>query len=286
MFYWIGTGVMGRSMAGHLSRAGHELKVYNRSKEKGLICAEQIGCLCADSIKEAVEEADYIFTMVGYPQDVEEVMLGDGGIFANAKPGSLIVDMTTSSPSLAVELGRKAEDKGLRMLDAPVSGGDSGARKGTLAIMVGGKREDFEEARPLFDTFGKNIAYMGEYGAGQHTKACNQIAVAGATAAYTEAIVYAKKVGLDPQRMLSAIGTGAAGSWQIDNMAPRALAGDFAPGFFVKHFIKDMTIVKEEMEKRELELEMLEAVLEMYEDFAEKGHADDGTQALVLHYED
>ena len=173
---------------------------------------------------------------------------------------------------------------GYPVMDAPVSGGDSGARNATLSIMVGGDEKDFEEALPLFQCMGKNIILMGPAGSGQHTKAANQIAVAGATAAYTEALVYAKNAGLDPQKMLAAIGAGAAGSWQLQNMAPRALAGDFAPGFFVKHFIKDMKIVKEESEKAGVELQMLNAVLHMYEQMADQGLENDGTQALIKLY--
>ncbi|MDO5016644.1 MAG: NAD(P)-dependent oxidoreductase [Eubacteriales bacterium] len=281
---WIGVGVMGKAMAKRLAEAGHELTLYNRTAAKAKEAAELMGAKACDTIEEAVRDRDYIFVMVGYPQDVAEVMRGEAGIFANAPQGSLIIDMTTSSPELARELSQEAAAKGLRLMDAPVSGGDKGAREGTLSIMAGGSEEDFEEARPLFSVLGKNLNYMGPAGCGQHTKAANQIAVAGATAAYTEVIVYARKVGMDPAQIFQAIATGAAGSWQIDNMAPRALREDFAPGFFVKHFIKDMRIVHEEMEKRDTKLEMLETVLAMYEEFSKEGHADDGTQALVELY--
>lgn len=283
---WIGVGVMGKAMAKRLAEAGHDLTLYNRTASKAKDAAELMGAKDCDTIEEAVKDRDYIFVMVGYPQDVAEVMRGEDGIFANAPQGSLIIDMTTSSPELARELSQEAATKGLRLMDAPVSGGDKGAREGTLSIMVGGSEEDFEEVRPLFSVLGKNLNYMGPAGCGQHTKAANQIAVAGATAAYTEVIVYARKVGMDPAKIFKAIATGAAGSWQIDNMAPRALSEDFAPGFFVKHFIKDMRIVHEEMEKRDTKLEMLETVLAMYEEFANEGHADDGTQALVELYEE
>ena len=282
---WIGVGVMGKAMAKRLAEAGHDLTLYNRTASKAKDAAELMGAKACDTIEEAVRDRDYIFVMVGYPQDVAEVMRGEGAIFASAPQGSLIIDMTTSSPELARELSQEAATKGLRLMDAPVSGGDKGAREGTLSIMVGGSEEDFEEVRPLFSVLGKNLNYMGPAGCGQHTKAANQIAVAGATAAYTEVIIYARKVGMDPAKIFQAIATGAAGSWQIDNMAPRALSEDFAPGFFVKHFIKDMRIVHEEMEKRDSKLEMLETVLAMYEEFASQGHADDGTQALVELYE-
>lgn len=193
--------------------------------------------------------------------------------------------MTTSSPSLAQKLYEEGKKHGIRVMDAPVSGGDSGARNATLSIMAGGDKADFDEALPLFECMGKNIRHMGGPGMGQHTKAANQIAVAGATAAYTEAIVYAKKVGLDPEAMLGAIGAGAAGSWQIANMAPRVLKGDFAPGFFVKHFVKDMKIVRDEGAQRGVDLKMLDAVLELYEEMERMGLENDGTPALIKYYE-
>lgn len=210
--------------------------------------------------------------------------LGEKGILNCAKKGAIAIDMTTSSPTLAAEIWEKGKEKGIDVLDAPVSGGDSGAKNATLSIMVGGDEAVFEKAKPLFEIMGKNIVYMGKAGSGQHTKAANQIAVAGATAAMTEAIVYAEDVGLDPHKMLEAIGAGAAGSWQLSNMAPRVLKEDFAPGFFVKHFIKDMKIVVEEAEKRGDSLKMLSAVLSMYEEMAQKGLENDGTQALIKLY--
>ncbi len=281
---WIGTGVMGRRQAGHLVRNGYPVKAYSRRPEQVRQLAAQYGFTPCGSIAEAVADADYIFVMVGYPRDVEEVFLSPQGILANARPGALAVDMTTSLPSLAERLYQAGKERGIRVLDAPVSGGDQGAENATLSIMVGGDAGDFEEALPLFSCMGKNIQHMGPAGFGQHTKAANQIAVAGATAAYTEAIAYAEKAGLDPQKMLAAIGSGAAGSWQIDHMAPRALAKDFAPGFFVKHFIKDMKIIEEESGQRGLRLEMLEAVLALYQEFAAQGGENQGTQALIQLY--
>lgn len=285
---WIGTGVMGSAMAKRLAEAGHDLTLYNRSPEKATLTAQEIGNMCRaySTIEEAICDREYILTMVGYPKDVDQVMRGPEGIFAHAPEGALIVDMTTSSPELAGELAVEARARGLRMMDAPVSGGDKGAKDGSLSIMVGGELADFEEMQDIFSVLGTNINYMGPAGSGQHTKAANQIAVAGATAAYTEVIVYARQVGLDPAKIFNAISSGAAGSWQINNMAPRALRGDFAPGFFVKHFIKDMKIVHDEMKKRGTKLEMLETVLDMYEEFAKHGHEDDGTQALVQLYEE
>lgn len=282
---WIGTGVMGSQQAGHLAKAGYPVRAYTHKYEKLLELQQQFGITPCKNVKEAVQGADVIFVMVGYPADVEEVFLGQGGILECAKEGALAIDMTTSSPSLAVKLYEQGRQKGIRVMDAPVSGGDSGARNGTLSIMAGGDQADFDQALPLFQCMGKNIVHMGPAGFGQHTKAANQIAVAGATAAYTEALVYAEKAGLDPNKMLEAIGAGAAGSWQLTNMAPRVLKGDLAPGFFVKHFIKDMKIVQQESRQKGVELEMLSAVLKMYEKMSEMGLDNEGTQALIRYYQ-
>ena len=283
---WIGAGVMGRPMAGHLQAKGFDVSVYARKPEVLETMKTQYGIeKCYSTIQEAVADAEVVFVMVGYPKDVEEVILGENGVFANVKPGTYVVDMTTSSPSLAVRLYEEGKKKGLHVMDAPVSGGDSGAKAGTLSIMVGGDEADFEAVMPMFQAFGTSINYMGPAGCGQHTKAANQICVAGATAAYTEAIIYAQKVGLDPEKMLQAISGGAAGSWQINNMAPRALHGDHAPGFFIKHFVKDMRIVKEEAAAKGVDLEMLDSVLGLYEKMMERGYENDGTQALIKYYQ-
>lgn len=274
---------MGAQQAGPLAKAGYPVSAYTHKYEKLLELEKEFGIAPCKTVAQAVQDADVIFVMVGYPADVEEVFLQDG-ILDHAKAGALAIDMTTSSPSLAVRLYEEGKAKGVRVMDAPVSGGDSGARNGTLSIMVGGDEADFQEALPLFEQMGKNIVHMGPAGFGQHTKAANQIAVAGATAAYTEALVYAEKAGLDPNRLLEAIGAGAAGSWQLTNMAPRVLKGDLAPGFFVKHFIKDMKIVQQESRQRGVELEMLDAVLKMYEKMSEMGLDDRGTQALIQYY--
>lgn len=274
---------MGAQQAGHLAKAGYPVSAYTHKYEKLLELEKEFGIAPCKTVAQAVQDADVIFVMVGYPADVEEVFLQDG-ILDHAKAGALAIDMTTSSPSLAVRLYEEGKAKGVRVMDAPVSGGDSGARNGTLSIMVGDDEADFQEALPLFEQMGKNIVHMGPAGFGQHTKAANQIAVAGATAAYTEALVYAEKAGLDPNRLLEAIGAGAAGSWQLTNMAPRVLKGDLAPGFFVKHFIKDMKIVQQESRQRGVELEMLDAVLKMYEKMSEMGLDDRGTQALIQYY--
>lgn len=281
---WIGTGVMGASQASHLAKAGYEVSAYTHKYEKLLELERDCGIIPCKTIKGAVEGADVIFVMVGYPKDVEEVFCGDGGIFASAKAGALAIDMTTSAPSLAEQLYEAGKAKNIRVMDAPVSGGDSGAKNATLSIMVGGDESDFNDALPLFEIMGKNIVLMGKAGSGQHTKAANQIAVAGATAAYTEALVYAQKVGLNPEKMLEAIGAGAAGSWQLTNMAPRVLKGDLKPGFFIKHFIKDMKIVQDEAAKCGVNLEMLNTVLGIYETMSKNGLSDEGTQALIEYY--
>ncbi len=277
---WIGTGVMGKAMANHLIEAKHDVNVYNRSKEKLKEFEGRANVF--DSIASCVKDCDYVFTMVAYPKDVEEVYLGENGIVANAKEDAILIDMTTSSPLLAKKIAESAKQK---VLDAPVSGGDSGAKAATLSIMVGGDYEAYHKTQALFALMGTNINYIGESGFGQHCKMCNQIAVAGATAAYSEALVYMRQNGLDPQLVLKAIASGAAGSWQINNMAPRVLDGDFAPGFFIKHFVKDMKIAKEVMEKHNVSLQMLDSVLAMYEELEAKGMQDLGTQALLKYYE-
>lgn len=283
---FIGVGVMGSSMIKHLVNHSHEVKMFTRTSSKAEKLSKEVNAKVCKTIKETVEDADFVISIVGYPKDVEEVYFDKDGIIENAKKSAVLIDMTTSKPSLAVEIYNKAKEMGIEAIDAPVSGGDKGAREATLSIMVGGSIEGFNKAKEILNLLGKSIHYMGEAGMGQHTKACNQIAVAGATAAYTEAIVYAKKVGLDVDKMFSAISGGAAGSWQINNMAPRALKKDFDPGFFVKHFIKDMRIVREEMDNKNVDLRMLDTVLEMYEQMANLGFEDDGTQALIKIYDE
>lgn len=281
---WIGTGVMGAAQAGQLVKAGYPVKAYNHHPKKALEKAQQYGFEVCTSIAEAAAAADFVFVMVGDPADVEQVFCGPGGLFDSVRPGTVVVDMTTSSPTLAQRLFQLGQEKGISVLDAPVSGGDKGARSATLSIMVGGEQQAFDRALPLLQCMGKTILHMGPAGFGQHTKAANQIAVAGATAAYTEAILYAEKAGLDPRKMLEAIGGGAAGSWQITNMAPRALEGDFAPGFYVRHFIKDMKIIQQEASSRGISLKMLDCVLELYQQLAAAGGENEGTQALIRFY--
>ena len=278
---WIGVGVMGRSMALNLKKDGHSVSVYNRTLSKcdGL---EADGINICTTIKECVNDADAIFTIVGYPKDVEEVYLSDYGIFANAKEGAYVVDMTTSSPALAKKLAEVGSK--FHVLDAPVSGGDIGAKNGTLSIMVGGEKEDFDYLLPVFEAMGKNITYLGKAGSGQNCKACNQIAIAGTIAAAAEAMHYAESVGLDGKTVLDAISKGAAGSWQIDNNAPKMLVNDYEPGFFIKHFIKDLKIARDTMQSRNEELQVLNKVLEMYESIADNGLDNKGTQAIFEYY--
>lgn len=276
---WIGTGVMGKAMVKNLIDAGYEANVYNRTLEK-LNDLKEIANVY-DNIKDCVKDCDFVFTMVSYPKDVEDVYLNDDGIIANAKTDAILIDMTTSSPLLAEKINKIAKQE---VLDAPVSGGDSGAKAKTLSIMVGGNEDAYKKALPLFEKMGTNINYIGPSGFGQHCKMCNQIAVAGATAAYSEALVYMNEIGLDPKLVLKAIGSGAAGSWQINNMAPRVLDNDLDPGFFIKHFTKDMRITKEVMEEHNVTLQMLESVYRMYETLENNGLGEYGTQALIKYY--
>lgn len=282
---FIGTGVMGASMAGHLMDAGHELTVYNRTRQKaeGLLTR---GAHWADTPADCTSGMDAVITIVGYPKDVEEVYLGEKGVLSTARPGAYLIDMTTTSPALWQRIAKAAEQKGLHPLDAPVSGGDTGARNATLSIMVGGQQADFEACVPLFEKMGKTIVYTGPAGCGQHTKMANQIAIAGCVTGVAEAVRYGQISGLDTQNMLSCISAGAAGSWQMSNNGPKMLKGDYAPGFFIQHFIKDMRIAQEEAQKRGAELPVLQLVLSMYESLQEDGRANDGTQAVIEWYRD
>ena len=281
---FIGLGVMGHSMAGHVLRGGFDVLVYNRSKEKTLDLLTQ-GAVWKDDIFSLAEKSDIVVTMVGYPKDVEEVYLGERGIVAAARPGAVLIDMTTSSPKLAERIAAAAAQKELFALDAPVSGGDKGAREATLSIMVGGEEAVFEDMLPLFQLMGKNIVLQGGPGSGQHTKMANQIAIASNMMGVCEALAYAKKSGLDTERVLSSISGGAAGSWSLSNLAPRILAGNFAPGFFVKHFIKDMRIALEEADRMGMDAPGLKQAFALYEELAAKGCENDGTQALFKLYE-
>ncbi|KRF38030.1 NAD(P)-dependent oxidoreductase [Paenibacillus sp. Soil787] len=275
----VGTGVMGKSMAGHFIQAGYEVHIYNRTKSKAEDLLDQ-GAHWQDSPGILAQQCDVIITMVGFPNDVEEIYLGENGILANTKPGSYVIDMTTSSPMLAKQIYDKAFARQVFSLDAPVSGGDIGAKEARLSIMVGGSREAFDAILPLFQKIGTNIVYQGEAGAGQHTKMCNQIAIASNMMGVVEALVYAKKSGLDPSTVLKSIDSGAAGSWSLSNLAPRIIAGNFAPGFYVKHFIKDMKIALQSAEEMKVELPGLTLAKSLYEKLAASGEEDSGTQAL------
>lgn len=280
---FIGTGVMGKSMAGHLLKAGYPLVVFSRTKEKANELLEN-GAEWAETPKAVAEKANVIFTIVGYPTDVEDIYLGENGLIPNGKAGSYYIDMTTSSPSLAVTIFESAKTKGIQAIDAPVSGGDVGAQEATLSIMVGGDEEAFEAVKPLFELIGKNIVYQGKAGAGQHTKMSNQIAIASNMIGVCEAIIYAEKAGLDPENVLKSISTGAAGSWSLSNLAPRMLKGNFEPGFYIKHFIKDMKIALAEAERMDMEVPGLSLARSMYEQLAEMGEENSGTQALYKYW--
>lgn len=281
---FIGIGVMGQSMARHLMNKGYEVAVYTRTKEKAQGIIEE-GAKWCDTVAECAKGRDVVITMVGYPKDVEEVYFGEAGVLASADQGTYLIDMTTTSPKLAIKINEVAQEKGLHALDAPVSGGDVGAQKGTLAIMVGGEESDFEACREIFECMGTNIVYEGKAGNGQHTKMANQIALGGVITSLCEAMAYAKHVGLDMDKMLGSISTGAAGSWQMSNMAPRIAKGDLDPGFYIKHYIKDMTIALEEGHDAGLKMEMLEKIRAMYEKLQDEGYGDLGTQALIKYYE-
>jgi len=280
---FIGIGVMGNSMAGHLLDAGYPLTVFNRTQSKADDLVAR-GASWAESPAAAAAEADIVITIVGFPADVEATYFGDSGVFKTIRSGALVIDMTTSSPLLAKRIAEAASDKGIGALDAPVSGGDLGAREARLSIMVGGEKSDFDRAMPLFDIMGKNIQLQGPAGSGQYTKMCNQIAIASGMVAIGEALAYAKVAGLDPKQVLASIETGAAGSWSLSNLAPRALDGDFAPGFFVKHFIKDMGIALESAAEMGLKLPGLELAKSLYGKLSAQGGADEGTQALFRFY--
>lgn len=276
---FIGLGVMGNSMASHILEAGYPVLVYTRTKQK----AEEIlnkGAVWQETVKDLSEKADIIITMVGYPSDVEDIYLGENGILRHAKEGAFVIDMTTSKPSLAKKIAEQAKEKSIHALDAPVSGGDIGARNGTLAIMAGGEKEAFEACLPLFSVMGENIQYQGEAGSGQHTKMCNQIAIAAGMVGVAEAMAYAEKSGLNPEQVLKSITTGAAGSWSLSNLAPRMLKGDFAPGFYVKHFIKDMGIALEEAELMGEEMPGLALAKSLYDKLSAQGEENSGTQSI------
>lgn len=277
---FIGTGVMGASMVRNLLKNGFDVCVYNRTYDKAK-ALENDGATCCKTIEECVCDVDAVITIVGLPSDVKEVY---NQIFTYAKPGTIAIDMTTSSPTLAQELAKQGKEKNIHILDAPVSGGDIGAKNGTLSIMVGGDKEVFDTCTPYFEAMGKNIIYCGSHGMGQHTKMANQIAIAGAVTGVAEAIIYANKMGLDQNTMLNAISSGAAGSWQMSNNGPKMISHDTAPGFFIKHFVKDMNIALDCATKNNLELPILSLVQSMYQDMINQGDEDLGTQAIYEYY--
>jgi 3-hydroxyisobutyrate dehydrogenase len=278
---WIGTGVMGRWMCHHLLSAGYPMVVYNRTASKAQPLLEE-GALWALSPADVAKKCDWVFSIVGYPKDVEETYLGENGLFSEARKNQIFVDMTTTKPSLAIELGEKARDLGCTFCDAPVSGGDVGAREATLSIMAGTEKETFETLLPLFSLMGKTVTYEGKAGSGQHTKMANQIAIAGTMGGVCEALLYAKKAGLDLEILLETIRKGAAGCWTLDNLAPRVLTGNFNPGFSIDHFVKDMGIALEESEKMGLCLPTLSLIKQLYVAMQGSGQGKLGTQALIL----
>ncbi|MDQ0203960.1 NAD(P)-dependent oxidoreductase [Pectinatus haikarae] len=281
---FIGTGIMGSAMAGHLLEAGYELSVYNRTKEKaaGLLAK---GAKWCDSAGECARGQDAVISIVGYPKDVEESYLGSNGILANAEKGTYVIDMTTSSPLLAQKIYEAAQKKGIYAIDAPVTGGDTGAQKASLCILAGGDEAAFLAVKPLLAKMGSNIIYEGSAGAGQKTKACNQIAIAGALAGACEAFSYAQASGLDADKVFSAISKGAAGSFQMSNVVVNALKGNFEPGFMLKHFIKDMNIGIETGDIFSVNMPVLKQVLVEAKELEEKGMGEKGTQSLIKYYE-
>lgn len=278
---FIGVGVMGRSMVKNLLKAGYEVAIYSRTKSKLEDFLQENNVTWCDSAAQCASGRDAVITMVGYPKDVEQVYFGQEGIIAAAQPDTYLIDMTTTDPKLSVRIYEEGTASGLHTLDAPVSGGDTGAKNGTLSIMVGGQEEDFKACLPLFEAMGKQIVYEGPAGAGQHTKMANQIAIAGTIAGVSEALAYAERAGLDTQKMLDSISKGAAGSWQMENLMPKMMREDYAPGFFLKHFIKDMKIAQGQGFGS---LPVLERVCTMYGDLEAEGLGDLGTQALIRYY--
>jgi 3-hydroxyisobutyrate dehydrogenase len=280
---FIGLGIMGAHMAGHILAAGHPLHVFNRTRTKADALVAR-GATWHDTPGNAAAAADFVITMLGFPRDVEEVYLGGGEIVARARPNAILIDMTTSSPSLARRIATAAKARGVPALDAPVSGGESGARDAKLSIMVGGGAEAFAAALPVLQLMGPNVILQGEAGAGQHTKLSNQIVIAGTMLGVAEGLAYAKRAGLDPKSVLRSIGTGAAGGFLLDNLGPKMLAGDFAPGFFIEHFLKDLGIALVEANQLKLDLEGARTAAAQYAKLAEAGRNRDGTQALFEIY--
>ena len=280
---FVGLGIMGKSMTRNLMKAGYELHIFARTRAKVEDVIRE-GAIFHPSVGECVEEVEAMISIVGYPADVEEVYFGEKGILNSAKPGTYVIDMTTSSPKLAKRIYESAKEKGIHALDAPVTGGDTGAKNGTLSILVGGDKADYEACHAVFEAMGTNINYEGGPGCGQHTKMANQIMIAGTLSGVCEAMSYAKAQGLNLQTLLDSVATGAAGSKQLDAFGEKIMNGDYAPGFFMKHFIKDMNLAVEEANARGLNLKILKQVLANYRTL-EAEYGDMGTQALIKFYE-
>ncbi len=278
---WIGTGVMGTSMCGHLIAAGFSATVFNRSRDKAQSLLDK-GAKWADSPKAVAEASDVVFSIVGFPSDVRAVILGPDGALAGCRAGSVLVDMTTSEPSLAVEIAEAAKKKNVHSVDAPVSGGDVGAREARLSIMIGGDKDVVEALAPCWQAMGKTIVHQGPAGAGQHTKMVNQTLIATGMIGVCEALLYGYRAGLDLNVVLQSVGSGAAGSWSLSNLGPRIIAGNFAPGFLVEHFIKDMGIALAESKRMGLAMPGLALAHQLYVALAAQGHGRDGTHALEL----
>ncbi|QDT31108.1 NAD(P)-dependent oxidoreductase [Thalassoglobus polymorphus] len=278
---WIGTGVMGSSMCGHLIDKGFEATIYTRSKDKAKALIEK-GATWVDSPKAVAEASDVIFGIVGFPQDVREVFLGENGALAGSKEGNVLVDMTTSEPSLAVEIAEAAKAKGVHSVDAPVSGGDVGAKEARLSIMIGGEKEVVDALNPAWEAMGKTIVHQGPAGAGQHTKMVNQTLISSMMIGVCEALLYGYKAGLDLETVMKSVSTGAAGSWSLSNLGPRIMANNFDPGFFVEHFIKDMGIALAESRRMGLSMPGLALAEQLYQSVKAKGWGREGTHALML----
>ncbi|MDG2206350.1 MAG: NAD(P)-dependent oxidoreductase [Pirellulales bacterium] len=278
---WIGLGVMGCSMCGHLRAAGYSVTAHTRTASKAKPLIEQ-GAVWADDAAGVVEASDIVFTMLGYPEDVQAVYLGERGLLQAARPETVLVDMTTSQPALAMEIAGRGERSAITVIDAPVSGGDIGAQNATLSIMLGGPEEVCRQLWPLWELMGQKIVYQGTAGMGQHTKMVNQTLIASGMVGLCEALLYGYRAGLDLDTVLESVSSGAAGSWSLSNLAPRILRGDFKPGFFVHHFIKDMGIALGEARRMQISLPGLALAEQLYVALAAQGHQNSGTQALQL----
>lgn len=282
---WIGTGIMGAPMCGHVMDGGYSATVFNRTKSKAQPLLDR-GAVWVDSPRAVAECSDIVFTIVGFPEDVREVYFGEDGVLAGAAPGSIVVDMTTTEPSLSQEMYAEAAEKDVSAIDAPVSGGDVGAINAALSIMVGGDKAAVDAVMPLFELMGKSIGYQGGAGAGQHTKMCNQITLSGIQTGVAQALIYGYKAGLDLDTLIGSISKGAAGCWVLDHLAPRIARRDFAAGFYIEHYLKDLGIALKEAKQMKLKLPGLELAIELYERVRRLGHGRDGYQALVLALED